>query len=897
MPNTDLDIALDGTHFRLKGPLSYVNLATLPPKIVIGDYTNDTNELMSSWVLTDLSGGHGVQELSASDTNRYRWAEGIYARYPSQWSLPYKVWSTNEDDGLYQPLCDGLTKYEDGSDFDWRHFSLRGRTIYVDNKDTGKTATARAVNKGVVFQGNGDRPLLFIPLGQDGYTIYDPTSAASGKGKVYNFSTPKFVGFALLDDKLVGIDQDGWLYKSVRSTDNLDTAINNTTDTTFKVDAPDVKYSKGIVIQINSEQLTITGIDKTNQKVTVTRGSSKGSHAINDKIFGVWYKYGGKARMPSGTDIRDLIIYLDRDTQPCVHIITDRSVWAFDDGGPRVFPTSLQFPQSPFSGVGSAVWRGDLYVAGGMDIYRYNGDVVSNIGLSRDDGLPRNYAGNVIDLAAGLNGLYALVRGRGVNNSGTTPGYDYWSVQEWSGSGWQTIWAEKMDWTYTTLNADISSATVASFTVTSNAKFEYGDIIKVNGEKMFVNSRSGSNTLNVRRGRYRTTATTHSSGDRVWTQRLPTFIDVSLAEPERMRVYWGVGHTRFYQEQPSEAVNPREDVENDSEVGFGRAKDTGSGFTYPSGTYFLESGRFDANMPGYIKIANAVELRLRRLPMTQIFRLYYKRENDEDWVKIGTVAGGDTTKLDGSINNSVTTLVVDQINYIEPGMYLWIENEKLKVVSRVKSTKTVTVTRGVGNTSPAAHANNTPVYVDFRIGTVQSGRNIFRFGTYADNYQVFSGKPFHMIEFRLEIKDQQGNVYANATLPSSLASGVVSTAKQGEDDDLISTIVATSGPSTDTFIIEHLSFSFLKLRAPSGSWVAELDLTQPWMDRSPEYLADKLDSLLGAQKFIAFQHKDKTYRVRLSQVGGSDGLSDDERMTRRVNIIEMPVTLGPLGDW
>lgn len=896
MAHPDMDITLDDMHFRLKGPLSYTNLATLPPKVVIGDYSNDTNELMSAWVLTDLSGGHGVHDIGPADTNRYRFADGIYARYPNQWSMPFRTRMTNEDDGLFHPLCDGLTKTSTDGNFEWRHFSLRGRTIYVDNVDTGREASTRASNKGVVFQGNGADPCLFIPRGSFGYTIYDPLA-----NTVYNFTAPTFSAFALLDDKLIGIDTNGEIYKSVRSSDTLDADMTSG-QTFFKVDAPDVKYSKDVIVQIDNEKMTVTGINKADQKVTVTRassGTSAASHTKPAKIFGVWFKYGGKCRMPRGTDIRDLIVYLDRDSQPCVHIITDRDVWALDDGGPRVFPTALTFPQSPYSGVGAAVWRGDLYVAGGMDLYRYNGDSISNIGLSRDDGLPRNYQGFITDVAAGPNGLYVLCKGRSINNNGATAGNDYWSVHEWSGSGWHVIATGDGTWGSTTLSSTINSTT-DEITVGNNNKFEYGDIIKIDSERLFVTDRLTSNRLRVKRGRYRTSAAGHTGGATVWITRPPTFIQVSLAEPDTIRVYWGIGRSRFYQEQPSEATNPREDVENDSFVGFGRVNVAVDGtVTYPSGTvYYLDSGRFDANMPGYMKIANGLEVRLRRLPASQILRVKYKIDNDSDWRLLGTVAGGDQTTLNGTINSSTTSVTLTNVEFIEPLMYLKIDDEVMRVTAVNTTTKVVTVVRSVLSTSAASHTGGATVYVDFRIGTVQNGRNLFRFGTYADNNDVFSGTPFHMLEFRFEVTDQRGNVTKNAVLASQLASGVINASgSNAEDDDLVTSLSAFPVTINDTFVIEHASFSYLKLRAPSGAWVAEVDLSQPWMDQSPEAMADKLDALLTEQRFVAFKHRDKLYRVRLSQVAGSDNPGEDERMTRRINIVEMPVTLGPLGDW
>jgi hypothetical protein len=897
MTHPDLDITLDGVHFRLRSPLTYTNLATLAPKIVVGDYTQDNNELLSTWVMNDYTGGHGVADLMPADSNRYRWARGIYTRYPNQWSLPYRLFDSEPNtDGIYQPLCDALVLNNTAGDIDWRHVAANGRRIYVDNieQTTVKPAgsppdavslSSLASNKGVVFRGNGDDTLVYIPRGNQGYSLYFHRDK-----QLWNFPEPQFVSFCVYDNKVIGVNEDGQLWQAIRSNDTFTGTIANTAaDTDINVSAADRKYSVGSVIQIENEQMKVKTVAKT--KITVQReynGTTRASHtpSATVKIYGQWYRYGGKTKLQNGTDVRDVIVYNDQNGQPAVHIVTDRDVWIFDESGPTIFRTALTFPQKPYSGIGSVVWRGDLYVSGGMDIYRYNGSVVTNVGLSRDDGLPRNYRGYVADLTAGPNGLYALVCGRMDNSNKVT----YWSVHEFSGAGWHTIWAESMEWPTRTLGAAILSATATTITLNSNARIERGDILRVNSEDMRVNSRGSSNQVTVRRGVNGTTAATHSNGDTVRIKSKPSFIHLSQAFPDEQRLFWGVGFKQYYQRLPSEALNPREEVETNTDS-------YGFGFDGRSGTtYELWTGRFDGQMPGYVKIANGVEMRLRRLPPTQVLRVYYRLDEqpvNSSWKTLGVVAGGDVTTLSGSINSSTTTINLTSTSFCKKDMYLRVGTEVMTVVS--VNGNTVTVARG---SSPTSHNSGATVLVDFRIGEVTSGRQIWRMGSYADNNNVFKGVPFHSIEFKIVVTDQQGNVIVASSLPSDLIDGVVSNAKEAEDDDqFLGNLTNTASPSKDTFIIEHMSLSFLKVRSASGSWIADIDLSEPWMDKSPQELVDKLDTLLQAQRFFAFKHRDKTYRVRLAQVTGSDSPGFDERSARRINIVEIPITLGPLGNW
>lgn len=897
MTHPDLDITIDGVHFRLRQPLTYTNLATLAPKIVVGDYTQDNNELLSTWVMNDYTGGHGVADLMPADSNRYRWSRGIYTRYPNQWSLPYRLFETEPNhDGVYQPLCDALLA-DGNDDIDWRHVAANGRRVYVDNVEqtTVKPAgsppdevnlSSIATNKGVVFRGNGSDTLTYIPRGSQGYSLYQH----SGK-RLWNFTEPKFVGFCSYDNKVIGVDSDGQLWQAIRANDKFGADINSSV-TSISISAADRKYSVGSVIQIKNEQMKVTAVSKT--AITVTRGfngTTAASHTAstasveNDLVYGQWYKYGGKSKLQSGYDVRDVIVYNDQNGQPAVHIITDRDVWAFDESGPVLFRTSLTFPQKPYSGIGSVVWRGDLYVSGGMDIYRYNGSVVTNVGLSRDDGLPRDYRGAVYDLTAGPNGVYALVGGRVDNSAKKT----YWSVHEFSGAGWHTIWADSISWPERTLNGNINDST-RTITLGSNTRIERGDILRIGSEDMRVNARGTSGAVTVRRGVNGTNAAAHDNGDTVYIKSKPTFIHLSQAFHDEQRLFWGVGFKQFYQRLPSEALNPREDVEtNTDSYGFGFDGRSGS-------TYELLTGRFDGQMPGYVKIANGLEMRLRRLPATQVLRVYYRvdeRPTYDNWTTLGVVAGGDVTTLNGAIDNSTTSVTLTSALYCKKGMYLRVGSEVMTVTAVTNNT--VTVTRGG---SPTSHSNGATVLIDFRIGTTTTGRQIWRFGSYADNNNVFKGVPFHSIEFKVVVTDQQGNVIVTSALPSDLIDGVAIGTKEPEDDDqFLGNLTNTASPSKDTFIIEHMSLSFLKVRSASGSWIADIDLSEPWMDKSPQELIDKLDNLLQAQRFFSFRHRDKTYRVRLAQVTGSDYPGFDERGSRRVNIVEIPITLGPLGNW
>lgn len=81
---------------------------TFPRKITIGDPTKDSQDFLSTWIISDLSGGHGLANHQTDATvNRYRYATMDVTR-PNMWTQRPKV---NEETGTaaaFWPLGDLL---------------------------------------------------------------------------------------------------------------------------------------------------------------------------------------------------------------------------------------------------------------------------------------------------------------------------------------------------------------------------------------------------------------------------------------------------------------------------------------------------------------------------------------------------------------------------------------------------------------------------------------------------------------------------------------------------------------------------------------------------------------------------------------------------------------------
>lgn len=476
------EVLIDGWRFKLASPLQPVAVDRLPGKVTTGDYSIDSNDLLSAWVISDLTGGHGVADLKEGvDDTRYHFGD-IYTRYPGQWTKPFQIANTNVSTGAFYPLGE---MYYSG---DFKFYAVGGTDLYEDLVDTTTNITGTPSSKGVAFRGTAAANYFFIPQGNNGYSVYLPgTGLTNNNGG----GDPDFQAFCVWDDKLIGIDNTGQMHYTV-------TAAGTPT----------------------------------------------------------WTSYGTGGKLDSSFEPKSLIVYYNRQGESAVHIITDTNVQAFDANTPRIYPIPDFDSQHPYMGVAAAAWQGNLYVAAGMDVMEYNGSVVRrSIGLSRDDGLPFQYQGYVRDLVAGQNSLYAFVRGQTI--SGTT----YYSVHEYSGIGWHTVF----------LGSDAA--------------------------------------------------------------KTPTRMVVTRAD-SLYRLYWGLSSsgTYFYQSLPVNFTNPREAI---AATGYNFGW---NGKGNSSDPYYLETGKFNGNMKGYVKIANAVEVDVRTLPSGHTVVIKYRVNNDTSWTTLGTVS-------------------------------------------------------------------------------------------------------------------------------------------------------------------------------------------------------------------------------------------------------------------
>lgn len=114
---------------------------------------------------------------------------------------------------------------------------------------------------------------------------------------------------------------------------------------------------------------------------------------------------------------KHLISYMNRNGEPTPMLITDEGAWFLwqKEGSAYWVKSHVQYPPHPDFANGVAVWRPgeDLWISAGTDCVRLTSAnvIVPMSGPARDDGLPNERRGAITDLVPEMSSLFALVDG------------------------------------------------------------------------------------------------------------------------------------------------------------------------------------------------------------------------------------------------------------------------------------------------------------------------------------------------------------------------------------------------------------------------------------------------------------------------------------------------------
>lgn len=120
------------------------------------------------------------------------------------------------------------------------------------------------------------------------------------------------------------------------------------------------------------------------------------------------WEVSGILHLPPGY-CRQLIVYFDLTGEPALHAITRGGVYGYDFAAHKFYETPLTYPVTDKAGYGAMVFRGELFVIAGKMGYKYNGSTIQVISPSKDEGLPSELQGNILQLVPGHAFYYAVM--------------------------------------------------------------------------------------------------------------------------------------------------------------------------------------------------------------------------------------------------------------------------------------------------------------------------------------------------------------------------------------------------------------------------------------------------------------------------------------------------------
>lgn len=363
--------------------------ALLESPTTFGDTTYKNHPYLHSWVISDLSGGIGVEDITGADTNRYRWGTAD-ARSPGNITLGplvTKTRPTSDDTDTLYPVGD-----VPGTNEEFyvcvTEVSQVTNNLYAWNEATDSWRAAsldidgHPMHHSVRFQGTNANAYLVIPRGAGASSAIAVRTTGAGTlaSSVVSPGGNAPALFAEWDGRLWAINGSGATLYELYYTFDLTT-------------------------------WTAVTDPRTGNTLTLGQGDDKEPWA-----FFPWYNLAGESTL---------------------YVLTKRALYALNLDAGR-WETVYDIPPHTVKYRPAEVWRTaeDLWIGIGGSIIRRTpaGVTVPLAGPGADaDGLPDGFLGTVLDLAPEFNGLYCILSPL-TGNVG--------SVLVYTGAGWHPIWEE-----------------------------------------------------------------------------------------------------------------------------------------------------------------------------------------------------------------------------------------------------------------------------------------------------------------------------------------------------------------------------------------------------------------------------------------------------------------------
>jgi len=363
-------------------------------KVTFGDYTKDSDQLMSSWILTNWAGGGLINShIEGATDNRFRWST---------------AWTMNSEQLALLPKQE---RFEVGDPYS------------IPDPD-GQGAISNTIIEafgGIYFSSGRD----LWKLTGDRYTLTNLTWT-----KIGTFEGRPNTKGVLVTETMFAVGTDAGM-QFVHSNDTID-----------PVDEDDPVIANSVLMW--------------DGKLFATERT--GHLRIYIPSAAAWDPKTDDLKIPAEEGrFLFLAEFWDRGGDPAVAIATQHRIWFYDANNQTLIPTTIRIPFHHNNAIGFTAWRDDaLYYSTGLGVMRYTRDGVrTDVGMDRDDGLPdevmrgvwrnENLASirshTINDMVPSYNYLIASANlGANLEERDCAFGYAVSSkIMAWNEAGWHTL--------------------------------------------------------------------------------------------------------------------------------------------------------------------------------------------------------------------------------------------------------------------------------------------------------------------------------------------------------------------------------------------------------------------------------------------------------------------------
>lgn len=366
---------LDGKVYPAHANVSIGHLATFPPRVTFGEPTARDEEYLSNWAIRKIPGGVGIEEYDeGTDAERIWWGK-IDSRYGRGITLPPLVRATRPstvpETAVSLPL--GVIGTQHYTCFSWstnHHVFAWNETAAAWNEPAAPNALVAApVGKAVTFAGTTGIPFVFVPQGAAGYSVLAEADIGLGTVTITNVagaSDPDAMMFCVFTvaavSQLYAMEADGHLY--------------------------------------------LSGLSGASGEWT------QPSQTINSVATPI--------KLDASETPKHLFVYKAPDGNRALHVMSNRAMWVYNPMVPCFERTEFELSPHPHNALGLAVWRPgeNVHVTQGLERWQHAFPSVEipNTGPARDDGVPAQFRGALVDLIPETSFLWALLLGSSVES-------------------------------------------------------------------------------------------------------------------------------------------------------------------------------------------------------------------------------------------------------------------------------------------------------------------------------------------------------------------------------------------------------------------------------------------------------------------------------------------------